>query len=247
MVPPRPASLAAARGGAKLESGGRAAAYSRKMPRHVFVTGATGYLGSRLVGTLAGRGHRVRALVRPGSETKLPAGVEPVFGNALVRESFAAAVAPADTFVQLVGTPHPSPSKAAQFRSVDLASALASISVAKEAGVSHFVYVSVAHPAPAMKAYWRAREEAEAALAAAGLNATVLRPWYVLGPGHRWAYALIPVYGIAERIPAIRETALRLGLVTLPQMLAALVAAVETPAGGTRIVEVPEIRRAQRA
>lgn len=217
------------------------------MPRHVFVTGGTGYLGSRLVRALAARGHRVRALVRPGSEGKLPAGVEPVPGNPLDGATFSSAVAPADTFVQLVGVAHPSPAKAAQFRSIDLASALASIAAAKEAGVSHFVYVSVAHPAPAMKAYGKAREEAEAALAASGVNATVLRPWYVLGPGHRWAYALIPFYKVAELFPATRETARRLGLVTLPQMLSALVFAVENPASGTRIVEAPEIRRLQRA
>jgi uncharacterized protein YbjT (DUF2867 family) len=213
------------------------------MPRHVFVTGGTGYLGSRLVGALVARGHRVRALVRPGSEGKLPAGVEPVLGNPLDEKSFSAAVAPADTFVQLVGVPHPSPAKAAQFRSIDLASALASIAAAKHAGIGHFVYVSVAHPAPAMTAYWKAREEAEAVLAATTMNATVLRPWYVLGPGHRWAHALIPFYRVAERLPATRETARRLGLVTLPQMIAALVFAVENPASGKRIVEVPEIRR----
>ena len=41
-----------------------------------------------------------------------------------------------------------------------------------------------------------------------------------------------------------REAARRLGLVSLEQMLAALVAAVENPAGAMRIVEVPAIRRA---
>jgi hypothetical protein len=45
-----------------------------------------------------------------------------------------------------------------------------------------------------------------------------------------------------EGIPAKRETALRLGLVSLPQMLNALVAAVERTAQGTRIVNVPAIR-----
>lgn len=212
---------------------------------NVFITGGTGYIGSRLISKLLSRGHRVRALVRPGSERKLPRGAEPVVGDTLSAGSFQASVAPADTFVQLVGVSHPGPAKAAQFRTVDLASALAGIAAAKGAGVSHFVYVSVAHPAPAMKPYWRAREEAEAALAATGMNATVLRPWYVLGPGHRWPYALMPVYWVMERIPATRDSASRLGLVTLPQMLAALVSAVENPPTGTRIVEVPEIRRAR--
>jgi uncharacterized protein YbjT (DUF2867 family) len=212
----------------------------------VFVTGGTGYLGSRLIPLLAGRGHAVRALVRPGSAGRLPPGCEPIPGDALDGASFAAAVRPGDTFVQLVGTPRPSPAKAAQFRAVDLVSARESVGVAARAGVAHFVYVSVAQPAPAMKAYVAVRAEGEAMIRAAGLDATVLRPWYVLGPGHRWPYLLIPVYALLERLPATREGARRLGLVTLDQMLAALVEAVERPAAGVRVVPVEAIRRASR-
>jgi uncharacterized protein YbjT (DUF2867 family) len=216
------------------------------MPTHaIFATGATGYLGRRVVPDLLARGHSVKGLARPGSEGRLPAGVEPVIGDALDGSSFSARIAPSDTFLQLVGVPHPSPAKAALFRSIDLASAKASATAAAGARVSHFVYVSVAHPAPAMMAYWQARAEAEAFLAQTGLNATVLRPWYVLGPGHRWPYMLLPGYWLAERLPATRETARRLGLVTLDQMAAAIVRAVENPVTGTRIVEVPEIRAAR--
>jgi len=216
-------------------------------PRGVFVAGATGYLGRAAIPRLLARGHAVRALVRPGSEARVPPGAEAVPGEALVRESFERYVAPADTFLQLVGVAHPSPSKAELFRSVDLASATASAEAARAAGVVHFVYVSVAHPAPAMRPYWQARAEAEAFIAARGLNATILRPWYVLGPGHRWPYLLAPGYWLAERLPGTRVAARRLGLVTLSQMAHAIVRAVETPVSGIRIVEVPEIRDAPRA
>jgi uncharacterized protein YbjT (DUF2867 family) len=123
-----------------------------------------------------------------------------VVGNALDPATFTARVAPAGTFLQLVGVAHPSPAKAEQFRSVDLASARASAEAAASAGVSHFVYVSVTQPAPVMRAYVAARAEAEAAIRAAGLSATFVRPWYMLGPGHRWPYVLLPAYGLLERV-----------------------------------------------
>jgi uncharacterized protein YbjT (DUF2867 family) len=213
------------------------------MQRHrVFVTGGTGYVGYPLITRLLEREHEVRALVRPGSEKKLPAGCQVVFGDALDGNSYAGQIKPADTFVQLVGVSHPNPSKAAEFRNVDLASGRGAVEAAAAAGVQHFVYVSVAQPAPVMKAYIQVRSECEAMIRQSGMHATILRPWYVLGPGHRWPYFLLPVYKLMELLPQTREGARRLGLVTLDQMSQALVASVENPSPGVRIVEVPEIR-----
>ena len=95
-----------------------------------------------------------------------------------------------------------------------------------------------------MHAYIAARSACEAELEASGLNATILRPWYVLGPGHRWPYALIPFYWLAERIPSTRDGARRLGLVTVEQMLRALADAAEHPATGVDVIEAPAIRAA---
>lgn len=210
--------------------------------RNIFITGATGYIGRVLIPRLRERGHEVRALVRQGSERKLASGCEPVIGNPLEASTFSDRVQPSDTFVQLVGVPHPSPAKAVEFRSIDLVSVRASVSAASEAGVKHFVYVSIAQPSPVMKAYQAVRAEGEKTIRESGIEATILRPWYVLGPGHRWPYALIPMYWMLERLPGARDTARRLGLVTLDQMVNALVAAVETKPGGVRILEVPAIK-----
>jgi uncharacterized protein YbjT (DUF2867 family) len=209
--------------------------------RRVFIAGATGYMGSRLAEELKRRGLGVAGLVRAGSEQRLPAGCTAVPGNALDRATFSDKLGGADTFVQLVGVAHPSPAKAKQFREIDLKSCEESLAAAVANGVEHFVYVSVAHPAPMMKAYIEVRSQCEETIRRSGMNATILRPWYVLGPGHYWPYLLKPGYWVARKIPSMREGATRLGLVTWRQMVTALASAVEHPARGLRIVEVPEI------
>ena len=199
-------------------------------------------MGQRLSAELIGRGHQVRGLVRKGSESRVAAGCEGVTGDPLDAASYLEYVKGVDAFVHLVGVSHPNPSKAALFRSVDLASAKAAVSAAARAGVSHFIYVSVAHPAPVMREYIAAREEAEEAIRASGLNATILRPWYVLGPGRRWPMVLLPAYWLMGALPGTRESARRLGLVTVRQMIQAMAGAVERPPKGVRVLEVPQIR-----
>jgi uncharacterized protein YbjT (DUF2867 family) len=212
--------------------------------RSVFVTGGTGYIGSRFIRSLLARGHEVRGLVRPGSEKRLPAGCEPVIGDALNGSTYAGSVGAAEVFVHLVGVSHPNPSKARQFRTIDLVAAREAIAVALPAGTRHFVYLSVAHPAPVMKGFIDVRMQCERLLQESGMNATVVRPWYVLGPGHWWPCLLLPVYIIAEWIPPTRESAQRLGLVSLGQMVRALVWAVENPAEGMRVLGVQDIKSA---
>lgn len=218
------------------------------MPQHVFVTGGTGYIGRLLCVALRERGHTVRALVRAGSEGRLPSGVPFVVGSALDASTFAHAVPPADTLVHLVGTPNPSPFKAAEFERIDRRSAIEALHASSSGGVRHLVYVSVAHPAPIMRDYITIRVQVESAIQAAhastGLSATILRPWYVLGPGRRWPNVLRPFYALARLIPSLRDDAERLGLVTHLEMVAALVTAVEHPAQDITILEVPAIRRA---
>lgn len=202
-------------------------------------------MGKHLIPKLLERGHIVRVLVRKGSENKLPVGCEVVFGDALKKETFAHLVQASDTFVQLVGTPRPSPAKAKEFREIDLPSVRASVAGAAENGIKHFVYVSVAHPAPVMKDYIEVRMEGERLIRESGMNATVIRPWYILGPGHWWPYALLPFYKVMEIIPQTRERATRLGLVKLNEMVAALFNSIENPSDGLRVLNVRDIRQSK--
>lgn len=205
----------------------------------VFIAGATGFLGSQLACALVARGHSVTALTRQHSVHKLPPGVCPIIGDPLQPESFASAASECETYVHLIGVHKPAPWKGAAFRAVDLLTLEAAVAIAARAPRPHFVYVSVAQPAPIMRSYIEVRQQCEAAIRDAGLTATILRPWYVMGPGRRWPLLLKPAYWAGERMGA--DWTRRLGLLTQQQMLGAMTWAIENP--GSRVLEVDAIRQ----
>src|SRR3954463_908260 len=198
-------------------------------------------MGCGLIPLLLTRAPQLQAVVRPGSASKLPAGVSAIIADPLSPDSYTESIRGCDTFVHLIGVPHPSPAKAAQFRAIDLPSVQVAVKAARDADVRHFIYLSVAQPAPMMEAFIAVRAEGEALIRTSGMPATFVRPWYVLGPGHWWPYALLPFYRIAELLPGTRESALRLGLVTISQMLGALIWSIDNSPNAVRILDVPKI------
>jgi len=209
----------------------------------VFITGGTGYIGTRLIKLLIKKDHRVIALARKGSENKVPAGCQVVTGDPFDATTFQQYIPKEAVFVQLLGVSHPSPSKAEQFKQIDLRSVKASAGAAAIAGVSHFVYVSVSMvPSKIMKAYQHVRKEGEEYCLNKNLNCTFIRPWYVLGPGHWWPVLLLPFYGVAYLVPSWKEKVRGIGLVTINQMISALTKIIETKPVPHRIIEIKNIR-----
>ncbi len=213
----------------------------------ILITGGTGYIGQHLIPLLMSRGHRVRVLARAAAAARVPAGATAVIGDALNADSIAGALRQGDTVIHLVGTPHPSPSKAGEFDRIDLMSIRCTVAASKRVGISHLIYVSVAQPAPVMAHYLWVRSLGEAMIREAQLTASIVRPWYVLGPGRWWPKMIMPLYKLAELFPLTRATAERLGMVSIEQFVTAMVSAVENPppARQRRIIDVPAIRRAQ--
>ena len=110
----------------------------------IFITGGTGYIGSRLIKALQQKGgYRIKTLVRKGSEHKLPPGCEVIFGNALDASTYVDAVAGVDIFVHMIGVPHPSPAKKEAFKAIDLVSVQQAAKVIQEKKVPQVVYISV--------------------------------------------------------------------------------------------------------
>lgn len=145
--------------------------------QQIFITGGTGYMGSRLITALLTKGYTVPPLVRKGSETKLPPGAIPVVTDAFNANTFQSQIPAHSIFIQLFGVPHPGPKRKYLFKSIDLASAKASAIAARHANTRHFVYVGVAQtPAKIMQDYQECRATGESVIVDEGLSATFIRP-----------------------------------------------------------------------
>ena len=176
----------------------------------IFITGGTGYIGSRLIAALLQTGnYRINALARKGSEHKLPPGCDVVIGDALnasTYSTYTSAPHKTDVFIHLIGVPHPSPAKTAAFESIDLVSVQQAAAVISNNRLPHVIYLSVSqYPGRIMKEYRNIRATGEGLLQSTGARCSFIRPWYVLGPGHWWPVLLMPLYTLAQLIPATRE------------------------------------------
>ena len=216
-----------------------------RLNKPVFITGGSGYIGSRLIKKLLRRNYHVIALVRKGSEHKIPPGAQIVIGNPFDLRTFAENIPTGSIFIQLLGVSHPSLKKARLFEEIDLKSVKASADAAARVGVSHFIYVSVVmSETRIMKAYQEVRKKGEQYCLSKNLNCTFIRPWYVLGPGHWWPVLLLPFYGVAELFPSLRQKVRAKALVTIDQMLNVLISAVEQFPASKSVFEIRDIRHA---
>jgi nucleoside-diphosphate-sugar epimerase len=209
---------------------------------NIFITGATGYMGTRLIKALQNNKYEIRALVRKGSENKLPQGCEMIVGNALDATSYQNSILPASTFVHLIGVAHPSPAKKEQFQKVDLVSIQEAIKAATHAQVKHFIYLSVSqYPTKIMKDFQQVRAEGEKLLLQTNFKTSFIRPWYVLGPGHWWPVLLKPFLFIAK-YAGKKEAVENLDTVTIKQMIHTLMHAIQNPPEKNVVYDVRSIK-----
>jgi len=156
---------------------------SRRPPMALFVTGATGFLGRRLLQALEpGWTGAVRCLVR--GPVKLPEGARAVPGDLLDPPSYAKALAGCDTVVHLAALT--GKASVAEHRRVNAEGTRLLLEACRTAGVKRFIHVStiaVTYPDPGPYAYALTKAEAEAHVRASGLDYAIVRPTIVLGAG----------------------------------------------------------------
>ena len=146
-------------------------------PLTVLVTGATGFIGRRLVPELVERGMTVRAMTRRPDAYDGPG--EPVGGDVHDADSLIAALKGVDVAIYLVHSLDDP-----EFERKDAEAARTFGRVAAEAGVSQIVYMGgLGADGENLSPHLRSRREVEGLLGEAGVPVTVLRAAIVVGAG----------------------------------------------------------------
>ncbi len=204
----------------------------------VLVTGATGYIGGRLVPRLLERGHRVRCLARdPARLRDRPwrDAVEIVAGDVFEPASLASALRGVQAAYYLVH----SLGSGVDFHQRDLAAAAGFGAAARAAGVDRIFYLGgLAHESPTLSEHLRSRLQTGEALRGAGVPVTEFRAGVIVGSG---SLSFEMIRYLTERVPVMicpRWVYTRTQPIGIRDVLDYLVAALDTPACRGRIVEI---------
>ena len=170
----------------------------------VLVTGATGFLGRRVVRELLERGHDVRCLVHsPGKERMFShREVEVQYGSIRDPASLSNAFYDVDAVVHLVGIIRPK--RRDTFEDVHREGTANVLTAAKEAGARHFVHVSVIGAAndrsyPYLYTKWLGEQE----VIRSGIPYTIFRPSVLFGEGDEFLNALAGLVRLFPLVPVI--------------------------------------------
>lgn len=204
----------------------------------ILVTGATGYIASRLIPLLLEQGYIVRCLARqPGRLKFRPwfGRVEVIPGDLTRPESLPAAMQGVDAAYYLVH----SMAAGHGYHQLDLQAARAFAAAAKQADVGQIIYVGgLANPNDNLALHLRSRIETGQALAEAGVPVTEFRAGVIVGPG---SVSFEMIRFIAEQFPLmVGPTWLRRQSqpIAASDILAYLLAALETPACKGKVIEL---------
>lgn len=182
--------------------------------RTIAVTGGTGFVGRSLIALAQDQGYSAHALTRRPQPAR--AGIVWIDGALDRPETLATLVRGADAVIHVAGVVN-APDRAG-FDAGNVAGTAAMLIAARASGVERFIQVSsLSAREPELSQYGGSKARAEAAVAASGLDWTIVRPPAIYGPGDR---ELLDLFKAAK-----------LGVVPLP------------PRGRLSVIEVSDLAR----
>ncbi|MDT8436027.1 MAG: NAD-dependent epimerase/dehydratase family protein [Gemmatimonadota bacterium] len=193
----------------------------------VLLSGATGFLGGHLLPRLVARGHRVRALARPGGRPPGADGptVEWRVADLVDRASLAGLAEGCTAAVHLAIR-----TRAGRPGDLERAHGAATrhlLAEAARAGVRRFVYVGALGASPAGGPFLRSKFAAEDAVMTSGREFVVLRPCIIYGPGDRFTSAIVRLLRTLPAFPVPGDGTAALQPLAVEDAADALVQAVE--------------------
>ncbi|WAJ44079.1 DUF2867 domain-containing protein [Mycobacterium sp. Aquia_216] len=202
------------------------------------VTGATGYIGARLVPRLLDEGHRVRALARdPGKLTDVPwrEQAEVARGDLADVESLIEAFARIDVVYYLVH----SMGTSKNFADEESRSVRNVVTAARRTGVRRVVYLSGLHPdGTGLSPHLESRKAVGDALIDSGVEAVVLQAGVVIGSG---SASFEMIRHLTDRLPVMttpKWVRNRIQPIAVRDVLYYLVAAATAPVPSSRTWDV---------
>ncbi|MBV8973195.1 MAG: NAD(P)H-binding protein [Sphingomonadaceae bacterium] len=177
------------------------------------VTGGTGFVGSHLLPLAVAQGYSVRALARRPQPPQ--PGVAWIAGDLAEPGALCEGV---DAVVHIAGTINAR--DRAGFDAGNVAGTASIVAAARAAGVRRFVHVSsLAAREPGLSDYGASKAAAEDVMRTAGLDAAIVRPPGVYGPGDR---ETLPVFQMVARGLAVLPGPGRFSLIEVGDLAAVL-------------------------
>jgi uncharacterized protein YbjT (DUF2867 family) len=200
----------------------------------ILVTGATGYVGGRLLAALLDRGEAVRCLARRPEAVAARPGLEVVAGDMLDSAAVRTALEGVGVAYYLVHAM----SSTDSFEELDRRAAEIFSEAARDAGVDRIVYLGGLGSGRDLSAHLASRQEVGRVLAASGIETIEFRASIVVGSG---SLSFELVRSLTERLPVMitpRWVRTRAQPISIEDVVDYLVAARSLDARGSEVFEI---------